>query len=197
MLYSTLRMIVRFFFSVIFRYRVIGVENIPKTGPAIICSNHTSVLDPPILGSASNRIIHFMAKEELFRIPLFRNLIQFLHAYPVNRAGGGRLALKRSLELLKEDKILGIFPEGTRTKTGKLGKGRVGAALLASKVGAPIIPTAIVGPYRLFGPVKVVFGKPIDPRQFEAKSSNVVRELTDRIMQEIQWLLDHHQTRSL
>lgn len=197
MLYFPLRVIVRLFFSVVFRYRVVGVENIPKTGPAIICSNHISNLDPPILGSASNRIIHFMAKEELFRIPLFRHVIESLHAFPVNRSGGGRLALKRALELLREDKILGIFPEGTRSKTGKLGKGRVGAALLASKVGAPLIPTAIIGPYRLLGPVIVVFGKPIDPRQFEAKSSNVVQELTDRIMQEIQWLLDHHQTRSL
>jgi len=190
MLYSTLRYVIRFLFSIFFRYRVIGSENIPKTGPAIICSNHISNLDPPLLGVSMNRVIHFMAKEELFRIPIFRNIIQFLHAFPVNRSGGGRQALKKGLELLKEGKVLGIFPEGTRSKTGKLGKGRIGAALLASKVGVPLIPTAIIGQYRLFRPICVVFGKPIHPQDFEGKSSNPVQDLTHHLMNEIQHLLD-------
>lgn len=190
MLYFSFRSLLRFLYTIFFRYRVIGAENIPKTGPAIICSNHISNLDPPLVGCAATRIVHFMAKEELFRIPLFRKLLDHLNAFPVNRTGGGRRALKKSLELLKEDKILGIFPEGTRSKTGKLGKGHIGAALLASKVGAPLIPTAIIGPYRLFRPIHIVFGKPIDLREFDSESSNSVQDITDHLMKEIQDLLD-------
>jgi len=190
MLYLTLHWIVRFLFSVFFRYRVIGAENIPKTGPAIICPNHISNLDPPLIGVSTKRKVHFMAKEELFRIPIFRSLIRYLNAFPVNRSGGGREAIQKGMELLKEDKILGIFPEGTRSKTGKLGKGRVGAAVLACRAGVPLIPTAIIGGYRLFRPLYVVFGKPIHPYEYEGKSSNPVRDLTDRLMKEIQRLLD-------
>lgn len=197
MLYFSLRSLLRFLFSIFFRFQVIGVENIPKTGPAIICPNHISNLDPPIVGCASTRIIHFMAKEELFKIPLFRKLLERLYAFPVNRSGGGRKALKTSLELLKQDKILGIFPEGTRSKTGKLGKGHIGAALLASKVGAPIIPTAIIGPYRLFRPVCIIFGKPINPQECGKDSENPVQDLTDHLMQEIQGLIDSYKQRSL
>lgn len=190
MLYLSLRYIIRFLFLLFFRYRVIGSENIPQTGPAIICPNHISNLDPPLIGVSMDREIHFMAKEELFKIPIFSSIIKRLHAFPVNRKGGGRKALEKGLELLREDQILGIFPEGTRSKNGKLGKGRIGAALLACQAGAPIIPTAIIGRYRLFRPICVVFGKPINPHDYEGKSSNPVQDLTDHVMNEIQYLLD-------
>lgn len=191
MLYFFFCSIFRGLFTIFYRYQVIGTEHIPKDSSAIICPNHISNFDPPLIGSAATRVIHYMAKEELFRVPILGKLLVNLHAYPVNRQGGGRKALKQSMQILKEGGILGIFPEGTRSKTGELGKPHVGAALLAIKTGAPVIPAAIIGPYRLFRPIRVIFGEPIDPKQFQS-GSNPVQEMTDHTMAEIQRLRDQH-----
>lgn len=197
MLYFFLRSILRFLLKILFRYQVTGQEHIPQQGSAILCPNHISNLDPPIVGCAATRVIHFMAKEELFRFPPIGWLLKRLHAFPVNRQGGGTKALKQSIKVLRGNGILGIFPEGTRSKTGELTKARNGAALLSVKTGAPIIPTAIIGPYRLFRPVHIVFGKPILPNDFENTSSNQVQSITNSVMDEIESLLvkhreDHH-----
>lgn len=192
MLYFFLRPVVRVLMKILFRYRVSGQEHIPQQGPAILCPNHISNLDPPLVGCTATRVVHFMAKEELFRFPPLGWLIKHLHAFPVNRQGGGTKALKQSLKVLKENGILGIFPEGTRSKTGELTKARNGAALLSVKTGAPIIPTAIIGPYRLFRPVHIVFGKPIVPDDFKNASSNQVSNITHTVMDEIESLLQKH-----
>lgn len=187
MLYFFLRSICRGLFALFYRYQVLGAENIPQKGSAIICPNHISLLDPPLVGSAATRVVHFMAKEELFRIPIFGKLLPKIHAFPVNRQGGGRKALKLAMQVLRENEIVGIFLEGTRSKTGELGKAHVGAALLAIKMDAPVIPTAIVGPYRLFRPVRIVFGTPLDPKQFQ-NTPNPVQAMTDQVMDEIKKL---------
>ncbi|MGA9173399.1 MAG: lysophospholipid acyltransferase family protein [Thermoactinomyces sp.] len=194
MLYASLRIAVRGFFSFFYRWKVEGVHHIPEEGPVVICANHISNLDPPLLGAAVQRKVHFMAKQELFRIPLFSLLIRALGAFPVKRGSGDLHALKQALQILRENKMLGIFPEGTRSRDGKLGRAHTGAALIALKAGAPVVPTAIIGPYRLFRPVQIVFGQPIDvtPLTKGKIGTKEAAALTDLIMNEIQRLIDQH-----
>lgn len=194
--YRTFRGFFRIIFSLVFRWQVIGREHIPKEGPVILCANHISLWDPPLLGSGIDRMVNFMAKEELFRIPVISFLITKFGAFPVKRGAGDRAAIRATLKLLEEGKILGIFPEGTRSKTGEVGEGMPGVAMFALKSQAQVIPVAIVGPYRLFRPIKIVYGEPIDlTRLREAKSSaDTLKETTDLIMEHIKALRNQHRS---
>ncbi|MDA5106892.1 MULTISPECIES: lysophospholipid acyltransferase family protein [Brevibacillus] len=194
--YRFFRGLFRAIFSIVFRWQVIGAEHIPKEGPVILCANHISLWDPPLLGAGIDRPVHFMAKEELFRIPVLSYFITKFGAFPVKRGAGDRAAIRTALKLLEDGKIFGIFPEGTRSKTGKLGPGMPGAAMFALKSEAVVIPVAIVGPYRWFRPVKIVYGAPIDlSAQRTAKpGSDTLKETTDLIMSHIQSLLDQHRS---
>lgn len=177
-----------------YRWQVIGAEHIPKEGPVILCANHISLLDPPLLGSGIERQVHFMAKEELFRIPVISFFIKKFGAFPVKRGAGDRASIRTALNLLEDGKIFGIFPEGTRSKNGELGPGLPGVAMFALKSQAAVIPVAIVGPYRLFKPVKIVYGQPIDLSELRSKKSgsDTLKEATDLIMSQIQRLLNQH-----
>jgi 1-acyl-sn-glycerol-3-phosphate acyltransferase len=194
--YRLFRGIFRSIFSFVFRWQVIGRDHIPKEGPVILCPNHISLWDPPLLGSGIERQVFFMAKEELFRIPVVSFLITQFGAFPVKRGAGDRAAIRSTLKLLEEGKIFGIFPEGTRSKTGEIGEGMSGVAMFALKSQAQVIPVAIIGPYRLFRPVKIVYGKPIDLTELrEAKSSSdTLKETTELIMAEIKKLHDAHRS---
>ncbi|QQE76610.1 1-acyl-sn-glycerol-3-phosphate acyltransferase [Brevibacillus composti] len=192
--YRTFRGLFRFVFSVFYRWQVIGAEHIPKEGPVILCCNHISLWDPPLLGSGIDRQVHFMAKEELFRIPVISFLIQKFGAFPVKRGAGDRTAIRTALKLLEEGKIFGIFPEGTRSKDGTLGPGMSGVSMFALKSNAAVIPVAIKGPYKLFRPVKIIYGQPIDIASLRERKtdSETLKETTDLIMSRIQSLLDQH-----
>jgi 1-acyl-sn-glycerol-3-phosphate acyltransferase len=194
MLYAFAHTLVRALFSLFFRLKVEGVHHIPKSGPVVICANHISVLDPPLVGCVLPRKIHFMAKEELFRIPVLASIIRALGAYPVKRGAGDSQALKRSIRLLGEGKMLGIFPEGTRVKAGEESKVHSGAAFIALKANAPIVPAAIIGPYRLFRPLRVVFGPPVDLSSFEGRKPSVdtANEVIDRVIREIRRIQRDH-----
>ncbi|QRG69888.1 lysophospholipid acyltransferase family protein [Brevibacillus choshinensis] len=194
--YRTFRGFFRIIFSLVYRWQVIGREHIPKEGPVILCANHISLWDPPLLGSGIERMVHFMAKEELFRIPVIGFLITKFGAFPVKRGAGDRAAIRTTLKVLEEGKILGIFPEGTRSKTGEVGEGMPGVAMFALKSQAQVIPVAIIGPYRMFRPIKIVYGKPIDLTALrEAKSSgDTLKETTNLIMTHIKALRDHHRS---
>ncbi|UFJ42805.1 1-acyl-sn-glycerol-3-phosphate acyltransferase [Brevibacillus humidisoli] len=194
--YILFRTFFRWLFSVFYRWQVIGAEHIPKKGPVILCANHISNLDPPLLGSGIERQVHFMAKEELFRIPILSFLITQFGAFPVRRGAGDRAAIRATLEVLQQGKILGIFPEGSRSKTGQLKPGQPGAAMFALRSEAQVVPVAIIGPFRLFRPVKIVYGQPIDLSRFrQGKSnSNTLREVTELIMQQIQQLIDQNKS---
>ncbi|MBO8163030.1 MAG: 1-acyl-sn-glycerol-3-phosphate acyltransferase [Brevibacillus sp.] len=194
--YIFFRTFFRCFFSLFYRWQVIGNEHIPKEGPVILCANHISNLDPPLLGAPLERQVHFMAKEELFRIPVLSYIITKFGAFPVRRGAGDRAAIRTTLRVLEDGRVLGIFPEGSRSKTGKLKKGQPGAAMFALKSGAQVVPVAIIGPYRLFRSIKIVYGKPLDLSRFkkEKPNSDTLRELTDFIMQEIQRLMDQHKS---
>lgn len=181
------------FFRLLFRWQVKGVSNIPNQGPVILCSNHISNLDPPLVGSGFfHRQVHFMAKEELFHIPVISFLIRRFGAFPIKRGMSDRKALKTALQILKNGEILGIFPEGTRSKTGELGPGLSGAALFALRSDAVVIPVAVIGPYRLFGKLTVVYGEPLDLSEFkkEKVSAEDLDQATNKIMGAIQNLLD-------
>ena len=145
MLYEILKLLLVFLMRAWFGLRVRGAEHIPSSGPALIVSNHQSILDPPVIGGAARRQIYFLAKAELFRIPLFGHLIRAVHARPVRREGSDPRALRTAALLLEEGKALLIFPEGTRSPDGRLGEAKAGVGMLAVKSGAPVVPAYVSG----------------------------------------------------
>ncbi|GGE11179.1 1-acyl-sn-glycerol-3-phosphate acyltransferase [Marinithermofilum abyssi] len=187
MLYRTFRLFFRIIFTFFFRWEIKGAQHVPKQGPVLLCANHISNWDPPLVGSSLRRKVHFMAKEELFHIPLLSFLIRNFGAFPVKRGSGDKRALRTALDLLAEQKVLGVFPEGTRSKTGELGKAHTGATYMALKSKAPIVPVAIIGPYRLFRKIQIVFGPPIsmEPYLKEKITSDTIQQVTDRVMGDI------------
>ncbi|GGF09257.1 1-acyl-sn-glycerol-3-phosphate acyltransferase [Halobacillus andaensis] len=178
-------------FYPLYRIKVVGRENIPEKGPVIICSNHISNFDPPIVGITNNRNIYFLAKEELFKNKFIGGILKRVHAFPIKRGMRDRNALRKGLDILKQNHALGLFPEGTRQRNGEIGKGLAGAGFFALRSEAAIVPCAIIGPYRKFKPLKVAYGKPIDlqPYRDEKAPAQVV---TDLIMEEIRQLHKIH-----
>jgi 1-acyl-sn-glycerol-3-phosphate acyltransferase len=174
-----------------YRVEVKGLEHFPEQGGVLLCSNHIDNMDPPILGVTCPRPISFMAKAELFNVPILSGIIKKLNAFPVKRGGNDREALRTGLKVLKEGKVLGLFPEGTRSKTGKLGKGLAGAGYFALRTNAQVIPCAIIGSYRIFQKVKVIYGKPIDMSELREKKASP-EEATNLIMTHIQQLLNEN-----
>lgn len=166
-LYFWARVIFGFIFELIFRIKISGIENIPKNGAVIIASNHLSLWDPPIVGYAVPRPVHFMAKEELFNIPVFGWVIRLLNAFPVKRGSADRSAIRRAINILESGQIVGLFPEGTRSKTGTLGEFEPGIGLIALKANATVIPTAVINSNKIFSSdyflpqIKVIFGNPV------------------------------------
>jgi 1-acyl-sn-glycerol-3-phosphate acyltransferase len=189
MVYSFAHFITRLFFSTIYRLKAIGLEHIPKHGAVIICCNHISYFDPPLLGTPLSRKIHYMAKAELFRFTGLAWFLGQLGAFPVKRGGVSKDAIRRSLQLLREGQVIGVFPEGTRNRPDEPGK--KGAASLALKSGATVIPAAIIGRYALFRSITIVYGKPVDLSKFvdNAPSSDDLEHATETIMSEIRKLM--------
>src|SRR5205823_6089098 len=149
-------------YKIFWRLEIKGAENIPSEGAVLIASNHLSNADPPLIGSSIKRPIHYFAKEELFHIPILGWLIAQVNAFPVKRLEHDVRAFKKAYSLLKSGEALLLFPEGTRSKTGELGKAKPGVGMLACKTQAPVIPAAIANSNRLskLKPLKVHFGKP-------------------------------------
>ena len=172
-----------------FRFRVVGAEKVPKDGPLIVAANHISNFDPPILGVALPRPVSYMAKKELFAMPVLKQLIPRLNAYPVDRQAGGTAALRASLRLLKEGRAVGIFPEGGRNVTGT-NEEKAGAAFLAAASGAPVVPAAIVGTRKLrpFARVTVAFGDPLHVERNRQSEGGDLEKRAAEIMQRIRAL---------
>ncbi len=179
------------YFKSQYKIEVLGTENIPKDGGVLLCSNHISNNDPPLVGVTCPRDISFMAKEELFRMPVIKSIMHGIRAFPVKRGMSDRNALKLGLSLLKEGNVLGLFPEGTRSKTGELGTGLAGAGFFALRSNAAVVPCAIIGPYKRFDKLKVVYGKPIDFEPIRAGKLSA-QDATDIIMKEIGLLIENN-----
>jgi 1-acyl-sn-glycerol-3-phosphate acyltransferase len=189
--YSFARSAVNTVLKPIYRIEVIGKENIPSEGGVLLCANHISNLDPLIVGITTKRPVHFMAKDELFSVPVLGKIVSNVNAFPVKRGMSDREALRKGLAILKEGKVLGLFPEGTRSKTGEMGKGLAGAGFFALRSDAFVVPCAIIGPYKAFNKLKVVFGKPIDMDSVKSDKLNA-EQATDMIMEEIQKLINQY-----
>ena len=126
-----------------FHARAYGVENVPREGALIVACNHLSYLDPARARASAPRRISFMAKKELFEIPVLGPVIRAVGAYPVDRQGSAKAAIKRSLAVLQDGGAVGIFPEGTRNLDGRGRSPRPGVALLAALSGAPVLPVCV------------------------------------------------------
>ena len=169
MFYYFCKFLVMMGFRIAFRMRYLGRENIPKDSPVIYASNHRTNADPPVVGSGARGRCVFMAKEELFQGNiLFKWLIQALGAFPVSRGKGDSGTLDTAVEKLNKGRSLTIFPEGTRSKDGKVHRGHSGAAVIAVRANKPIIPVGIVFGEKLKfrTPVTVKYGKPIRPAEY-------------------------------
>lgn len=191
-MYGFARAVVKSIFMPLYRVEIIGAENVPKEGGVLLCANHIHNFDPPIVGITAPRPIHFMAKAELFKHPLGNKFFTSIHAFPVRRGMSDREALRAGLKLLKEDRVLGLFPEGTRNTTGGVGKGLAGAGFFALRSKAHIVPCAIVGEYKAFKKLKVIYGKPIDFTELRNQKVSA-EEATDVIMDEIRKIWNEHQ----
>lgn len=146
-MYGVIHRFLSWLFPRYFDWRVSGAERIPGDGPLVMVSNHVNYIDPLALGAVSPRTLHFMAKKELFAYPLFGALLRRLGAFPVRRGAADRKAIRKALGLLSEGRVVAMFPEGTRSKTGELMELQRGAALLALKSGAPVQPLIILGAF--------------------------------------------------
>jgi 1-acyl-sn-glycerol-3-phosphate acyltransferase len=173
------------FFKILFRCKVEGQENIPKTGGAIIAPNHISWFDPPLAGSSMKRPLNFMAKQELFELPIFGAIIKRTNAFPVKRGSQDLTAMRHVFSLLKDGRLLLMFPEGTRSKDGQLGKARAGAGMVACNAQVPLIPTRIINTNKIkrFKQVKIIFGKAIYPPKDFDKADYL--RLSQRALDEI------------
>lgn len=177
----------------IFRIKTIGIERFPKEGAVIVYSNHKSMWDPVIIACLLKRPVFFMAKQELFKYSLLSIIFHKLNAFPVKRGMPDRKAIKRALEVLKEKKVLGIFPEGTRSKDGKPQEPEPGIALLAAKsIDVILVPVAIKGNYRFFSCLSVVFGEPInfdDYYKLEKLNSQELKSISKDIFSRVSELM--------
>lgn len=159
--YRIMRGLAAFVARSVVRVRVRGLENVPDTGACVIAANHIHALDPLLLAIVVRRPICFMAKEELLRVPVFGWLVRRVGVFPVKRGKVDVQAIRHSLEVLAKGGALGIFPEGTRSKTGEIQEALGGAAMLSARGGAVLIPAAIDGEYRIGGSLRLCIGQPV------------------------------------
>ncbi len=189
-LYQVLRWVAVLF---CLRYKVtyIGRENIPQDGGFIIACNHQSGVDPIILGRGVKRTIHFMAKEELFENEALGIFIKHMNAFPVRRGQGDTTAVEFAEDIVRNGYVLGIFPEGTRSKDFKPARGKSGTALIAKMTGADVLPASIYTSdrYKKGTRLTVRFGKLIKNEEFcfteEPHSTKELKDATKRIMGDI------------
>ncbi len=194
MVYGILQVTLKVFFKVFFGAKIIDKGNVPLSGPLILAANHMSNWDPPVLATFLDRPVSYMAKQELFEVPVFGAAITRCHAFPIRRGAADRAAIRMAVKILKLGKCVGVFPEGTRSKDGKLQKPGAGVALIAAMTGVPVVPAAIIGTNHIFSRkrwfprLKVVYGKPV---RFEGDHTDrgSLQEFSQKIMDEIDGMI--------
>lgn len=130
-----------------FQVRCFGREHVPATGGALVCANHQSFLDPVLVGLTCDRTLHYVARSDLFRIPVFGSLIDWYNAIPIDLEGNSLGGIKETLKRVRQGNMVLLFPEGTRTRDGNLQPLRPGIASLARRAGVPILPVGIDGAF--------------------------------------------------
>ncbi len=166
--YKFIRGVMILITKIVLPLKTVGEENLPKEGGYILCCNHTSMSDVIYLIVNNKKMIHFMGKQELFKLKFMAYLYGKMGVFPVNRGAGDGSAIEISKELASRGNVVGIFPEGTRNKEfGPPKQGKSGAVVIAQGVGVPIIPAAICrkGKFRLFRKTVLRYGKPISPEE--------------------------------
>jgi len=189
----------RFIYATWFGWRVFNPERVPLTGPVILAANHASFIDPPLVGAGLKRDINYLARESLFRFPGIGALLRSWNSVPVDRDGGGAAGLRAILDRLLAGGAIILFPEGTRTRDGKLQPARSGIGLTVIKSAAPVVPVRVFGTFEAFGrhmrfprprPIAVKYGQPMlfEKLRAEAKTCSkprlkeIYQELADEIM---------------
>ena len=194
LLYYIGRSLCRLSFRTYFGWEVFGRERVPRDGPVILASSHASFLDPPVVGSAVRRVCYFLARATLYRQPIIGWVLRRLCTVPVDRDGGSGAGLKTILEKLQEGKAIILFPEGTRTRDGRLQAARSGIGLVVMKSGAPVVPVRVLGSFEAFGRhrrfphphrVTVKFGEPLRFENFRAEAKSCSRDRMKQIYQEV------------
>jgi len=179
-------------FHLYFRGHITGAEHVPQQGGLIVVSNHASDFDPLILSACVRRPVAYMAKEELFRVPVLKQAIQLYGAYPVKRGSADRSAIRAALASLDQGWAAGVFITGTRTPDGKVTDPKLGAALIAAKAQVPLLPVCLWGTHQIFRkgsavpyavPLTVRIGEPIPaPRSTDKAELEAVTEHCARII---------------
>ncbi len=188
-MYQVLRFIGIPVLYLLFFPKIVGRKNMRIKGKAIIVANHLSMWDPLLISVVFTRHIYWMGKIELFKNRFARLFFNLVKAFPVRRGEGDLAAIRHAFRILRDGKIFGIFPEGTRVKSGKLRKFEPGTSMIALKSGSPVIPVYIKGLYKPFHRMKVIIGEPVllsdyvgtktDPHTVEAATSLLERKLED------------------
>jgi 1-acyl-sn-glycerol-3-phosphate acyltransferase len=182
--------------KIFFRFRVIHPERLPQSGGLILAANHQSYFDPPLVGICSKRAVHYLARKTLMEWPFFGPLFPDMNVIPVDRDGNDMSALKTVIRKVKEGEGVVLFPEGTRSRDGKLQPGQAGVGLVIAKTLAPVVPVRIFGSYEAFPrgskgvkfrPVRVVIGEPIHFTKEDVANADrdTYRQLSQRVMDAI------------
>jgi 1-acyl-sn-glycerol-3-phosphate acyltransferase len=162
MTYNVIRGIVSVFFHLFFRIEIKGLDNVPKSEGILVCPNHYTNWDPLLVGITFPRKVRFLAKHDVFKIPVIGYLLKKAGMIPVKRGEADINAIKTTIKALKENQAIGLFPEGTRIKGGELGKANPGVAMFSIKSGKSVLPVLVSGNYKLFSKLKVTVGEPIN-----------------------------------
>jgi 1-acyl-sn-glycerol-3-phosphate acyltransferase len=191
--YKVLQFLGILIFKILYRVEVINREIVPKEGRLILCSNHISFLDPVLMSIFFPRIIYFIAKKELFDIKILKNILSFYNAFPVKRGKLDMSVITTSIRVLKAEKVLGIYPEGTRSVTGDIKEGQRGVGLISHMGKAPILTMALSNTNKIlqkprkrifFPKLKMIFGEIIKPEDFDFKNNKNLAssEMVNQVM---------------
>ncbi len=178
---------------IIYRVKIEGLENVPKNSACVICGNHVHAMDAPVLLATANRKIRFMAKEELWKSIGFRFMAFLYKVFPVKRGKNDSEAIKVAFKILKNNEILGMYPEGTRNGLARNIKPKNGAVNIAIRANVPIIPFGVDGTFKPFKKVTYRFGKPLDFSEYKdkVKDKEVLDKLTKDVMDKVIELRDN------
>lgn len=186
MLYSLVKGFLKFLLTILFGIKTVGRENVIEGG-AILAANHKSNWDPLAVWATSPCQLAFMAKSELFKFKPFGAFLKKTGVFPVHRGRGDVGAVKTALTILKNEKPMIMFPEGRRVKEGEKCEAKPGVAMLATRAKVPIVPVKIIGKYRLFKRVTVVYGAPIYLDEYYGEKLTVekMHELSQSVMNKV------------